>query len=507
MNPHEIGQAAAPPSLDPLPDQILEMGRAAIGMIADYYGTLQNVAITPNTTSRAVREQLDQEIPVEGEDFNVLLEHISQVIFSLSRHNGHPRFFGYIASSGTAATAIADLLASTLNPSLTSWRSAPAAAEIERQTIGWIKQIIGYVPEAEGLFVSGGSMANLCGLAVARDAKAPINVKSLGCQNLGRPMRLYISEEGHHSTSKAAGLLGIGHDHVRPVAVNSRFQMEARALAQLVEEDLAKGYLPFCVVATAGTVNTGACDRLEEIAEVASKYGIWFHVDACYGGFAALAPSKRDLFRGIDRADSVALDPHKWLYVPGDCGCILYHDPARARATFGQEAEYIRIIAHEAAEAFAFWDYGPELTRRFRALKVWMMLSHVGTAALGEAIERNCQCAQYFAQLLAKADDFEIMAPVELSIFCFRYMPPLIKTAYTTASPEQRKTIDQELNALNERILTEVQRGGSSYLSNAGIVGRFALRGCVLNYRTRARDMEILLDDVRRAGQHLRGGG
>ena len=492
-----------PPSLDPTADQILEMGQAAIQIIADYYGALRRVAIVPNTSSRAVREKLYQEFPFEGKDFNELLDHINQVIFTLSRHNGHPRFFGYIASPGSAATAIADLLASTLNPSLTSWRSAPAAAEIERQTIGWIKQIIAYVPEAEGLFVSGGSMANLCALAVAREAKAPCNTKSLGCQALDRPMRFYVSEEGHHSLSKAAGLLGIGQDNVRRVAVNERFQLDTQALVKLIEEDRASGCLPFCVVATAGTVSTGACDRLEEVAEVASRYGLWYHVDACYGGFAALAPSKRDLLCGIDRADSIALDPHKWLYVPGDCGCILYRDPARARATFGHEAEYIRIMAANADEAFAYWDYGPELTRRFRALKVWMMLSHVGTFALSQAIESNCRCAQYLAQLVGQANDLEMMAPVELSIFCLRYVPPQMKAAYATALAPQRSAIDQELDELNERILTAVQRGGSSYLSNASIAGRFALRGCVLNYRTSERDMEVLLDDIRQAGTQL----
>lgn len=479
------------------------MGRAAIQLIADYYGALPHVTLAPNTTSAAVLEQLALELPVAGKDFDALLQFINQKIFAASRHNGHPRFFGYIASPGTAATAIADLLASTLNPSLTSWRSAPGAAEIERQTIGWIKQIIGYAPEAEGLFLSGGSMAHLCALAVARDAKAPVPVTSLGCHALERAMRIYISEEGHHSISKAAGLLGIGRDNVRHVAINSRFQMDVRALAKQIEEDRADGHLPFCVVANAGTVNTGVCDALDDIAEVAAQYGLWFHVDACYGGFAALAPSKRELFRGIERADSVALDPHKWLYVPGDCGCVLYRDPARARATFGHEAEYIRIMALESDEAFAFWDYGPELTRRFRALKVWMMLAHAGTAALGEAIERNCECAEYFAQLAEQADDFEMLAPVELSIFCFRYMPPSIKMAYATASSEQRQALDLELNALNERILTAVQRSGSSYLSNAGIAGRFALRGCVLNYRTTKHDMEILLDDVRQAARQI----
>jgi glutamate/tyrosine decarboxylase-like PLP-dependent enzyme len=507
MNPSEMSRGAAPPSLDPSPEQVTAMGHAAIQVIAEYFGTLPSGPIFSNTSSQAIREQLNQELPIEGQDFDVLLEVIQQVIFPANRHHGHPRFFGYVASPGTAATAIADLLASALNPNVTSWRSAPSPTEVERLTIRWINQIIGYAPEADGLFVSGGSIANLCGLAAARTAKAPPDVSATGYQALHQAMRLYISEECHHSVSKAAGILGIGHNNVRRVAVNRHFQIDTHALAQLIEADLASGHIPFCVVASPGTVKTGACDRLEDVADVAARYGLWFHVDACYGGFAVLAPSKRDLFRGIDRADSVALDPHKWLYAPNDCSCILYRDLAQARATFGLEADYIRVMGHDSDEAFAFWDYGPELTRRFRALKVWMMLSHVGTRALGEAIEHNCQCAQYLAHLVDQSSDFEMMAPVELSVFCFRYIPPAVKTAYAAASPEQRAAIDQDLNVLNERILTNVQRGGNSFLSNASIAGRFALRGCIVNYRTTRRDMEILLNDIRHASQSLHSFG
>jgi glutamate/tyrosine decarboxylase-like PLP-dependent enzyme len=483
------------------------MGHAAIELVAEYFGSLPSVPILPKTTSRAIREKLDQQLPVEGQDFNSLLKVIQGVIFSSSRHNGHPRFFGYVASPGTAATAIADLLASTLNSNVTSWRSAPGPTEVERLTIQWIKQIIGYGSEAEGLFVSGGSIANLCGLAAARNAKAPINITRIGGQALDQAMRIYMSEEGHHSISKAAGMLGIGHDNVRHVKVNQRFQIDVQALRKLIEEDLAAKHLPLCVVATPGTIQFGTCDSLKEVAEVAAQYSLWFHVDACYGGFAALAPSKRHLFDGIDRADSVALDPHKWLYLPSDCSCILYRNPAQARAAFGLEADYIRVMAEDPDEAFAFWDYGPELTRRFRALKVWMILSHVGTRALGEAIEHNCECARYLAELVDQSNDFEMMAPVELSIFCFRYIPPTLKSSYVMASPDQREGIDHDLNNLNEQILKDVQREGNSYLSNANVAGRFALRGCVLNYRTTKQDMEILLIDIRKAGQALQGSG
>jgi glutamate/tyrosine decarboxylase-like PLP-dependent enzyme len=491
----------APASLDPTLEQIVAMAGAAVQAMQDYLRALPDLPIVSGASSEALKKELPQHLPVEGQDFRQLLELISQVVFPASRHNGHPRFFGYVASPGSAATALADLLASTLNPTVNAWRSAPGPTEIERLTIRWIKEAIGYSAEADGLFVSGGSMANFSALAAARAAKAPVAVTSLGCQALDRPMRIYMSEEAHYSNSKAAGLLGIGHDNVRAVGVNDRFKLDPQALKRQIREDIDRGYLPFCVVASAGTTNTGACDRIDELADVAREYGLWLHVDGCYGGFATLAPSRRALFRGLDRADSVALDPHKWLYVPVDCGCVLYRDPAEARRAFGHEAEYIRVFGHQADEAYVFWDYGPELTRRFRALKVWMMLSHVGIRALGEAIEANCRCAEYLAELVSQSADMEMLAPVELSIFCFRYMPEASKAAYAKADGHQQQVMDKELNAHNERILTEVQRGGSSYLSNANIAGRFALRGCVLNYRTTPKDMEILLEDVRRAAK------
>jgi aromatic-L-amino-acid decarboxylase len=239
----------------------------------------------------------------------------------------------------------------------------------------------------------------------------------------------------------------------------------------------------------AGTAGTGAVDPIGAIAGLAHAQNLWLHVDGAYGGFSALAPSARAFFASIGEADSVALDPHKWLYLPVGCGCVLYRDPAAARAAFSENADYTRVVGLEHDEAFAFWDYGPELSRPFRALDLWLLLKSVGTQAIGEAIEDNIACAKYFADLVSATDDFEMLAPVDLSIFCFRYRPP----GFTG-----------DLDALNERVMLALQRGGSSYLSNTRIRGAFALRGCVLNYRTTKRDMEILLEDVRSAvGQAL----
>jgi len=492
--------------LDPSPEQIRSWANAAVELIADYLSTIRDRPVYPSTSSRQIRERLDSSLPEEPANFDELLHTFRNTLIELSRHNGHPRMFGYVQAPGTAIAAIADLLASALNANLTAWRSAPAAVEIERLTINWIKQIIGFNREGAGLFVSGGSMANMAALAAARRAKAPAQIQNKGAQSCAKTLRIYASEETHHSVAKAAALLGIGRDNVRLVSVNERHKINLDELVAAIEEDRAAGHLPICLVANAGTVATGAFDPFRQIGEIARRFNLWLHVDGAYGGFAALAASTRPLFGSIEEADSLALDPHKWLYLPVDCGCVLYRDPEMARATFAHEAEYTRVIGQEADEAFAFWDYGPELSRRFRALKVWMLLKSVGLQALGEAIEKDLACARHFEKLVQNSEDFEMLAPVELSIFCFRHLPARLKGALATGSSEREK-IEKQLDAHNERLLLALQRDGSSYLSNAQLRGRFSLRGCVMNYRTTLRDMEILLGDLRRVGAQLEVSG
>jgi glutamate/tyrosine decarboxylase-like PLP-dependent enzyme len=489
--------------LNPSTSEIRKWGAAAIETMVDYHDSIRDRRVYPQTTSRQIRERLDHALPEEAVPFSKLLETFNDVIVAMSRHNSHPRMFGYVQAPGIALAAISDLLASTLNANLTAWRSAPAAVEIERLTIDWIKQILGMDAATTGLFVSGGSMANLAALAAARQTKATMDLTSRGAQSAGRAMRIYISEETHHSVAKAATLLGLGRDNVRFVGVDNRFKIRIADLVAKIEADLGAGHLPFCVVANAGTVVTGAFDPLSEVSEVARRFKLWMHIDASYGGFAALAPSARRLFDALPEADSIALDPHKWLYLPVDCGCVLYRDAANARATFTYEAEYTRVLENEPDEAFAFWDYGPELSRRFRALKVWMVLRGVGLRTLGVAIENDLACARHLESLVEASADFEMLAPVELSIFCFRHVPPNLKRALVGANEVERPGFEKQLDAWNERLLVELQRDGSSYLSNARINGRFSLRGCVMNYRTTPRDIEILLEDLRRVAHAI----
>ena len=468
--------------LDPSADEIRKWGNSVIQLMTDYLCSLRDRGVYRHMFSRRIRDRLDAALPTKGTDFDGLLRVFREDIIPFSRQNAHPRMFGYVQSPGTPIAAFADLLASTLNANLTVWRSAPAPVEVERLTIDWIRQILGFNAGAGGLFVSGGSMANLAALAAARQTK--------DCSS-GR-LRIYASSETHFSIVKAAALLGIGRENVCHIAVDERFRIRADDLVAKITADLEAGYVPLCVVANAGTVNTGAVDPLAEIREIANRFQLWMHVDGSYGALAILAKSARELFAGIERADSVALDPHKWLYLPVDVGCVIYRDPEIVHAAFAHEAEYTRIIGQEADEAFAFWDYGPELSRRFRALKVWMLLKGVGVDALSEAIENNLACARHLESMVRASDDFEMAAPVELSIFCFRHMPAQLRN-------ESPKTID----AFNERLLVALQRDGSSYLSNATLGGRFALRGCVLNYRTTLHDIEILLDDLRRVAKSL----
>jgi len=468
--------------LEPSADEIGDWGNSVTQFMIDYLGGLRDRPAYRHTCSREIRSRLDSTLPIKGTDFDSLLKVLRETIVPFSRQNAHPRMFGYVQSPGTPIGAFADLLASTLNANLTIWRSAPAPVELERLTIDWIRQILGFPAEAGGLFVSGGSMANLAALGAARHTRD---------HSLGR-LRMYASSATHFSIAKAAALLGIGRENVRHVAVDESFRMRVDDLVAKINADLTSDYIPFCVVANAGTVDTGAVDRLREIREIADRFQVWMHVDGSYGAFAILAESARRLFAGVEQADSIALDPHKWLYLPVDVGCVIYRDPEAARAAFAHEAEYTRMFGEEADEAFVCWNYGPELSRRFRALKVWMLLKGVGLDRLSEAIESNLACARHLESMVRASDDFEMVAPVELSIFCFRHVPVQLRN-------QSPKAID----AFNERLLVALQRDGSSYLSNAIVGGRFALRGCVLNYRTTLRDMEILLDDLRRVAKSL----
>jgi glutamate/tyrosine decarboxylase-like PLP-dependent enzyme len=486
-----------------------ELSSQVTQLVANYFSQVSAFPVFPETYGGKTIDQIGGALPTEAEPLEQLLD-ACRVILENSRHNGHPRFFGYVASPSTAPGAFADLLASTLNTNVTSWRSGPAATEIERTVVGWLASLIGYTDqtrEAHGLLMSGGSMANLTALLIAHRAKSDPNVASKGLWHARVPMTLYASEQIHMSIPKAADILGLGREQVRLVESDDRLRMNVAALRSSISKDLEKGLKPFCVVASAGTVNTGAVDPLSEIADVANEFDLWFHIDGAYGALAAVDETKRPLFKGLDRADSVSLDPHKWLYVPLDAGCLLFRDEAQARAAFSFEgADYIKVHEQNADEAFAFWNYGPELSRRFRALKIWLTLRYYGTKRIAAAISEDNALAAYLGQCVEQADDFEMLAPVSLSICCFRYVPPALqsKSQSTPGLSEHSGSElerDAALDQLNTRIMNAVQRGGRAYLSSATLSGRFALRACITNFRTTRADIDETLEIIRKAAQ------
>jgi glutamate/tyrosine decarboxylase-like PLP-dependent enzyme len=495
-------KASRPPgsSLDISAEELRELSSRVTQLVTEYFSEVSTLPVFPKTSAGETIGKIGATLPDDGESLEQLLGDCHTVIQN-SRHNGHPRFFGYVASPATAPGAFADLLASALNPNVTSWRSGPAATEIERTVIAWLASLIGYGSDAlpaHGLLTSGGSMANLTALLIAHRAKCGSEVSSKGLWNTSPPMTVYASEQIHMSIPKAADILGLGRDQVRLVPCDDRFRVNITSLQQMIAADLQSGLKPFCVIGSAGTVNTGAVDPLDELAEVAREFNLWFHIDGAYGALAALDETRRPLFRGLEQADSISLDPHKWLYAPLDSGCLLFRDEARARAAFAFEgADYIKVHEQNADEAFAFWNYGPELSRRFRALKIWLTLRYFGVRRIAAAISEDNALAAYLGEQVETAPDFELLAPPALSICCFRYVPPALQ-GRTDASETAA-----ELDRLNTDIMNLVQRGGRAYLSSATVHGKFALRACITNFRTTRADIDQTLNIICEAAVDL----
>lgn len=496
-------------SLDLAPGELRELARVFNELSLDYIEGPDALPVFPETSANTVAEIFRRPLPVEGVGLREL-ERDCEEIIRHSRHNGHPRMFGYVASPAAPAGTLASLLVAALNSNVTSWRSAPAPTEVEKTVVRWLAEMISYAGQGRneacgGLLTSGGSMANLNALFVAQRSHAPA-ASHEGLWNAVPPMTLYASDQIHLSIPKAADMLGIGRKQVRLVPSDAGFRIDVRALREMVDADASAGLRPFCVVASAGTVSTGAVDPLVEVARVARERGLWFHVDGAYGALAASVEGKRKLFAGLEEADSLSLDPHKWLYAPLGCGCLIFREPHRARAAFaGTEEGYIKIIGLEGDEAHAFWDYGSELSRPFRALKVWAILSYYGARRVAEAIEEDCSLAEYMAARVVEAEDLELMAPVTLGICCFRCVPAGAGREFEEGAgdDDERVRAGARLDELNERVMRRVQRGGEAYVSNAILRGRFALRASITNFRTTRRDIDLTLDAVRRAAREV----
>ena len=469
-------------TLDLTPEDREHLGRAALEWALRYFTEQSQLPVYPTVSASELTARVSNPLPNDPQDPAAVMADFEEVA-KFGRHNGHPRMFGYVQSSGSFAGAVADFLASAINQNVTSWRSAPAATTIEHQVIEWLKTMVGFDSQGEGILLSGGSFANFAGLAAALRASTDVDLNQRGVAALpGRP-RIYTSEMTHMSMPKAASMLGIGKDAIVRIPVDRDLRMDPNPLRRQIESDRASGFHPVCVVATAGDVNTGAIDPLDAIADVCADTRMWLHVDGSYGALAAQSRFVAGAMSALGRADSLSLDPHKWLYAPLDAGCLLVRNPSALRRAFSEGAGYIDVVADRDMSDFAYWDHTPELSRRFRALKVWFLLKIHGVRAIQLAIDGNIEVAQHLGALIDASDDFERLAAVPLSIVCFRY----------------KKGDD----AFNKQLMVEVQRDGESYLSNATINGRFALRACIVNFRTERADAERLLASIRRVAARL----
>jgi glutamate/tyrosine decarboxylase-like PLP-dependent enzyme len=492
------------PELDWTPDRARAFAEGALDLWAEYLERLPDLPVAHQAGEDEVRAAVAVPVPEEPMPDEDIAAYLRDLIFRWSMSPGHPRYLAYISGPGTAPGVAADLLAAGLNQNAGAWRLAPAATEIELHLTRWFAGQFGLPEGAGGLMVSGGAMANFVALKVARDRRAGLGVRQHGVAGAG-PVAIYGSTEVHAVTDRAADMLGLGMDSVRKVAVDDLLRLRVDALGEAIERDRADGILPLAVVATAGTVGTGAIDPLPDVADLCEREGLWMHVDAAYGGPAVLTEDLRPLFDGIERADSIAFDPHKWLYTPHSGGCVLVRDLFWLVDSFGVLPPYVHEDKERTRHGMDLGMFGPQFSRSFQSLKVWLSLLAHGRRAYAARISHDATLARYLGELVQAREDFELACPVGLSITCFRYVPPDLRP---DAPIDQREGY---LNLLNQRIMTEVQLDGRVFYSNAVLGGRFVLRSCLVNFRTEAGDMDAVIDVTAEIGakldRELRPGG
>ena len=460
-------------------------------MVDDMMDYLEGVRERPvwRPVPAETRAALDEPTPRGPTDAAEVYRQFREHVLPYPNGNIHPRFWGWVMGTGTPLAMLADMLASGMNPHLAGYDQSPAL--VERQVIRWMAELLGFPAESSGLLVSGATVANLVGLAVARNARAGFDLRAEGLQRSDTPRLLvYGSSETHSWSKKACELLGLGDSALRRIPVDDQYRVDVAALRAAIAEDRGAGHRPICVIGNAGTVNTGATDDLQALASICREEGLWFHVDGAFGAFAALAPSLRATVAGMERADSIAVDLHKWGYLPFEVGLALVRDPEAHRATFATSSRYLDATPRgPVAGGFPFADLGMQLSRGFRALKVWMSLKAHGADAWGRLVEQNVAQARHLRERVQAEPRLELLAPAPLNVVCFRYVAPgLDATA---------------LNAVNEEILLRVQERGIAVPSSTVLGGRFALRVAITNHRSRLEDFDLFVDAVLAIGAEL----
>jgi aromatic-L-amino-acid decarboxylase len=472
-------------SLDPESwDELRAHGHAMMDELFDWLRTVrERPAWRP--VPQEVRQALTTAVPVDGAGLAAAWQDFRALVLPFPWGNVHPRFWGWVLGSGSPGGALAELATAVYNVNAVGSGDNQAAPLVEAQVLDWFKTLLGFPPHASGTLVSGASMANVVGLAAARDAADPA-VSSRGLLRTGRDLIFYASDQTHNSVEKAVKLMGLGEDGLRRIPVDEEYRIDVAALEVSIRADRAAGRTPCCVVGNAGTVNTGAFDDLSALAAVCRREALWLHVDGAFGALATLSDRLRPLVRGIDEADSVAFDLHKWLHVPYDAGCVLVRSEVAHRRPFATQASYLAPMERGAAPR----DPGglsPELSAGFRALKVWLSLKEHGTAKFARLIEQNVAQAAYLADRVLGTPSLELMAPVPLNIVCLRY----------------RGDGSGDLDAVNREILMRLQERGIAVPSGTMTRGHFAIRVAITNHRSRREDLDVLVEAVSALGAEV----
>jgi aromatic-L-amino-acid decarboxylase len=475
----ETGTQNRESALSIKPHEFRALGHRLVDRIAQLLESLPERKVVPGESPTEVRQalQADRPLPRKGAEAGPLLDRATDLLLEHSLFNGHPRFWGYITSSAAPIGALGDLLAAAVNPNVGAWALSPIASEIEAQTVRWIAEMLGYPTDSGGLFVSGGNMANLVCVLAARQARAGWDVRTEGLK--GSPLRIYCSSETHTWIQKAADIAGLGTDAIRWIAANRQMQMDLSALRDQIVLDLAAGDRPFLVIGTAGTVSTGTVDPLREMASICREFNLWFHVDGAYGALAVMAKDPPPELAGLREADSLAVDPHKWLYAPLEAGCAFVRRPEHLRNAFAYHPPYYLF----GTEAINYFDMGPQNSRGFRALKVWLALQQAGHEGYAQMISDDISLAKELYLQVSQRSDFEALS-YSLSIATFRFVPLDLDRAHADT--------EAYLDRLNREVLSRLNNSGKVYLSNAIVNGKFAIRACIVNFRTSLSDIKEL---------------